>query len=64
MLHSYGFYDKFIPVGIRRVKLGPQFVDYNPAALGWLYYMLGCPWFFVITTICKIIEQVGLPQVA
>ena len=23
-----------IPVGIRRVTLGPQFVDYNPAALG------------------------------
>ena len=29
-----------IPVGISRVMLDPQFVDYNPAALGWIYYIL------------------------
>ena len=56
------FTTKWIPVGIRRVTLGQHFVDYNPAALGWLYYMLGCPCFF--TTNCMIIEQVDLLRFA
>ena len=46
-----------IPVGISRVMLDPQFVDYNPAALGWIYYILrGLMVFF--TTICQIIEKI------
>ena len=35
-------YTCMIPVGISRVTLGKQIVDYNPPALGWVYYNLGC----------------------
>ena len=54
----------FIPVGISRVTLGKQIVDYNPPALGWVYYNLGCLRFFGFTTKCKTIDKLSLLQVA
>jgi hypothetical protein len=42
-----------IPVGISRVMLDPQFVDYNPAALGWIYYILRGLMFFCLLQSAK-----------
>ena len=57
-------YKLYIPVGISRVTLGKQIVDYNPPALGWVYYNLGCLRFFGFTTKCKTIDKLSLLQVA
>ena len=54
------FTTKWIPVGIRLVTLGQHFVDYNPAALGWLYYMLGCPCFFLLQTAWSLNKSIYL----
>ena len=65
-MHHVNSYEplKYIPVGISRVTLGRQFVDYNPPALGWVYYTLGCLRFFLFTTNCKTIDKLSLLQVA
>ena len=62
--YIYIYIYMYIPVGISRVTLGRQFVDYNPPALGWVYYTLGCLRFFLFTTNCKTIDKLSLLQVA